>query len=63
MRWHSALWAWKGPLAIPGQVPQLADGRRGHEAAAQQPTLQQLAQPGRVANIGHWSTLAWTKAA
>jgi len=40
------------PLAVAGQVPQLANGRRGHEAAPQQPVLQQLGQPGRVANIG-----------
>jgi hypothetical protein len=39
IRWHSAPWAWKGPLAVAGQIPQLADLRRGHEAAAQQPAL------------------------
>jgi hypothetical protein len=39
-------------LAVAGQVPQLADDRRGHEAAAEQPTLQQLAQPGRITDIG-----------
>src|SRR5512133_3467915 len=33
MRWHSAVWVWKGPLAVAGQVPQLADGRRRDEAA------------------------------
>ena len=40
------------PLAIPGQVAQLADRGRGHEAAPQQPMLQQLCQPGSVADIG-----------
>ena len=38
MRWHSAPCAWTGPLAVAGQIAQLADGRRGHEAAPQQPT-------------------------
>jgi hypothetical protein len=52
MRWHSAVWAWKGPLAVAGQVPQLADDRRRDEAAPQQPVLQQLAQPGGIAHIG-----------
>ena len=33
------------PLAVAGQVPQLPDRRRGHEAAAQQAVLQQLGQP------------------
>jgi hypothetical protein len=40
------------PLAVAGQIPQLADLRRGHEAAAQQPTLQQLTQPGGITDIG-----------
>jgi hypothetical protein len=40
------------PLAVARQVPQLADGRRRDEATAQQPVLQQLAQPRRIANIG-----------
>jgi hypothetical protein len=40
------------PLAVAGQVPQLPDRRWRYEAAAQQPVLQQLAQPGRVANVG-----------
>jgi hypothetical protein len=40
------------PLAVAGQVAQLADGRRGHEAAAQQPTLQQLTQPGGITDVG-----------
>jgi hypothetical protein len=40
------------PLAVAGQIPQLADRRRWHEAAAQQPTLQQLAQPGGITDIG-----------
>jgi hypothetical protein len=52
MRWHSALWAWKGPLAVADKVPQLPDLRRGHEAAPQQPTLQQLSKPGGIANVG-----------
>jgi hypothetical protein len=52
MRWHSAVWGLDQPLAVAGQVPQLADGRRRHEAAPQQPVLQQLAQPGRVAHVG-----------
>jgi CBS domain-containing protein len=26
-------------------------------------TLHQLTQPGGIADVGHWSTLAWTKAA
>jgi hypothetical protein len=52
MRWPSALWVWNRPLAVAGEVPQLADGRRGHKAAPQQPMLQQLRQPGRVTDIG-----------
>ena len=52
MRWHSALWVWNRPLAVAGEIPQLADGRRRHEAAPQQPMLQQLRQPGRVTDIG-----------
>ncbi len=40
------------PLAVAGQVAQLADDRWRHEAAAQQPALQQLAQPRRVADVG-----------
>src|SRR5829696_5088104 len=40
------------PLAVAGQIPQLADRRRRHEAAAQQPTLQQLTQPGGITDIG-----------
>jgi hypothetical protein len=51
------------PLAVAGEIPQLPDGRRRHEAAPQQPMLQQLRQPGRISHIGHWSTLAWMKAA
>ena len=39
-------------LAIPGQVPQLTDLARRHEALAQQAVLKQLAQPRRVADIG-----------
>jgi hypothetical protein len=40
------------PLAVADKIPQLADGRRRHEAAPQQPMLQQLRQPGRVTDIG-----------
>jgi hypothetical protein len=40
------------PLAVADKIPQLPDRRRGHEAAAQQPTLQQLTQPGRIADVG-----------
>jgi hypothetical protein len=40
------------PLAVAGQIPQLADRRRRHEAAPQQPTLQQLTQPGGITDIG-----------
>jgi RNA polymerase sigma-70 factor, ECF subfamily len=40
------------PLAVAGQIPQLADRRRRHEAAAQQPTLQQLSKPGGITDIG-----------
>ena len=36
------------PLAVAGQVPQLPDRRRRHEAAPQQPVLEQLGQPGGV---------------
>jgi hypothetical protein len=39
-------------LAVAGQVPQLADGRWRHEAAAQQPVLQQLRQPGGIGDVG-----------
>ena len=35
MRWHSALWVWNRPLAVAGEIPQLPDGRRRHEAAPQ----------------------------
>jgi hypothetical protein len=40
------------PLAVTGQIPQLTDRGRGHEAAPQQPVFQQLGQPGGVADIG-----------
>jgi len=40
------------PLAIAGQIPQLPDRGRGHKAPPQQPMLQQLRQPGSVADIG-----------
>jgi hypothetical protein len=46
------VWAWNRPLAIAGEIPQLPDRGRRHEAAPQQPMLQQLRQPGRVADIG-----------
>ena len=39
-------------LAIPGQVPQRPDRLGRHEARPQQPGLGQLAQPGRVGDIG-----------
>src|SRR5215207_3231249 len=51
-RWTSAVWAWKGPLAVAGEIPQLPDGRRRHEAAPQQPMLQQLRQPGGIGHVG-----------
>jgi hypothetical protein len=40
------------PLAIPSQVAQLTDRGRRHKAAPQQPMLQQLRQPGGIADIG-----------
>jgi hypothetical protein len=40
------------PLAVADKVPQLPDLRWGHEAAPQQPTLQQLTQPGRITDVG-----------
>jgi len=40
------------PLAVAGEIPQLADRLGRHEAAPQQAMLQQLAQPGRIADIG-----------
>jgi hypothetical protein len=40
------------PLAVADKIPQLPDRRRGHEAAPQQPTLQQLTQPGGIADVG-----------
>jgi hypothetical protein len=40
------------PLAVADKIPQLPDLRRGHEAAPQQPTLQQLSKPGRIADVG-----------
>ena len=40
------------PLAVAAKIPQLADRRRGHEAAPQQPTLQQLTQPGGITDVG-----------
>ncbi len=40
------------PFAVAGQVAQLADRRRRHEAAAQQPVLEQLGQPLGVSHVG-----------
>jgi hypothetical protein len=40
------------PLAVAGEIPQLPDGRRGHEAASQQPMLEQLRQPGGIGHVG-----------
>jgi hypothetical protein len=40
------------PRAVAGEIPQLPDRGRRHEAAPQQPTLQQLSKPGRVTDIG-----------
>jgi hypothetical protein len=40
------------PLAVADKIPQLADRRRRHEAAPQQPTLQQLSKPGGITDIG-----------
>jgi hypothetical protein len=51
-RWTSAVWAWTRPLAVAGQVAQLADWGWGNEAAPQQPVLQQLRQPGGISHIG-----------
>ena len=39
-------------LAVAGQVAQLTDRRRRHEAAAQQPVLGQLRQPSGVGHVG-----------
>jgi hypothetical protein len=38
-------------LAGPGQVAQLLDGRRRHEAAPNQPMGQQIGDPGRIGDI------------
>ena len=40
------------PFAVAGQVPQLADRRGRHEAAAQQAVLEQLGQPLGVSHVG-----------
>ncbi len=40
------------PLAIAGQVTQLADGGGWHEAAAEQSVLEELGEPGRVGHVG-----------
>ena len=47
-RWRSSICA----LAVARQVAQRADRLGRHEAGAQQPGLQQLAQPGRVGDVG-----------
>src|SRR5206468_138644 len=39
-------------LAVARQVAQRADRLRRYEARLQKPRLQQLAQPGRVRNVG-----------
>jgi hypothetical protein len=39
-------------LAVAGEVPQLADRRRRHEAGTQQPVGQQLGDPDRVDGVG-----------
>ncbi len=39
-------------LAVAGQVAQRADRLRRHEARPEQPGLEQLAQPRRVADVG-----------
>jgi hypothetical protein len=39
-------------LGVSGQVPQPGHHRAGHKAAAQQPALQQLSQPGGVGDVG-----------
>src|SRR6266542_298538 len=39
-------------LAVTGQVAQLADRPRRHEARPHQPMLDQLADPGRVGDVG-----------
>ena len=39
------------PFAVAGQVPQLADRRRGHEAAPQQAVFEQLGQPLGVQDV------------
>jgi hypothetical protein len=37
---------------LPGEVPQLTDRLRRHETRPQQPALEQLTQPPRVACVG-----------
>ena len=39
-------------LAVAGQVPERPDRFGRHEAALEQPRLQQLAQPGGVLHVG-----------
>jgi len=39
-------------FAVAGQLPQLPDRLGRHEARPEQPRLEQLAQPGRVRDIG-----------
>ena len=38
-------------FAVTGQIAQLADHSRWHEAAPQQAVLEQLSQPGRVSHV------------
>ena len=39
-------------LAIPGQIPQRADGLGGHKARSEQPGLGELAQPLGILDVG-----------
>src|SRR5713226_6589666 len=39
-------------LAVTGQIAQLADRLRWHEARPYQPVLDQLTDPGRIGDIG-----------
>jgi hypothetical protein len=40
------------PFAIAGEIPQLPNGRRGHEAAPQQAVFKQVGQPLGVGDVG-----------
>ena len=52
MRWDSGGVGLDEPLAVAGQIAQLADGGRRHEAAAEQSVLKELGEPGRVGDVG-----------